>query len=168
MAKKGTVQPWEEGYWAWRAANPPKGRPKTYSPNMLWSLACEYFERVKNNPIKKQDFIKGGESAGQIVELDQMRPFTWQGFSDYLCEQGFNARIYDYKLNRDNRYQDFSEVIDAIDSVIYSQKFEGAAAGVFNANIISRDLGLADRSQVTVTEEQPLFGDEPEDDEKED
>ena len=32
-----------------------------------------------------------------------------------------------------------------IDSIIRTQKFEGAAADLFNANIISRDLGLVDR-----------------------
>jgi hypothetical protein len=42
---------------------------------------------------------------------------------------------------------------------MYAQKFEGAASGAFNANIIARDLGLADKTEMKVTEEQPLFGD---------
>ena len=159
MAKKSTLNPWDEGYWEWRAENPPVGRPKTFTPKKLWELACKYFERTRNNHFYKQDFIKGGEMAGTIVQLKLTRPFTWQGFEDYLNEQGLIARIDDYKLNRDGRYGAFVDVVRAIDSVIYSQKFERAASGVFNANIIARDLGLADKSQIKVTEEQPLFGD---------
>ncbi len=168
MALNDTLQPWDEGYWEWRAKNPPLGRPKTFTPKKLWAVACEYFDRTRKNPFKKQDFIKGGESAGRIIELDQMRPYTWQGFEDYLNEQGIIARVDDYKLNRDGRYEDFVDVIRAIDRIMYANKFEGAASGIFNANIISRDLGLADKSQVTVKEEQPLFGDEPDNDERED
>jgi len=40
----------------------------------------------------------------------------------------------------------FSTVIADIEAVIKSQKFQGAAAGLLNANIIARDLGLADKS----------------------
>ena len=32
---------------------------------------------------------------------------------------------------------------------MYSQKFEGAASGIFNANIIARDLGLSDKQDIT-------------------
>ena len=53
----------------------------------------------------------------------------------------------------------FIEIIRAIDKIMFAQKFEGAASGAFNANIIARDLGLTDKSELKVTEEQPLFGD---------
>ena len=168
MAKKGTLSPGDPGYWEWRKQTGFRGRPKAIpTPRKMWDLACEYFQMVDETPYKKQDFIKGGESAGSIVELNNIRPYTWQGFGDYLHSQGMLTRINDYKLNRDGRYSEFTEVISAIDDIMFSQKFSGAAVGAFNANIISRDLGLVDKSQMHVTEEQPLFGDEP-DDEKTD
>ena len=37
----------------------------------------------------------------------------------------------------------------AIREVIYAQKFEGAASGLFNPTVISRDLGLRDVKEVT-------------------
>ena len=40
-------------------------------------------------------------------------------------------------------------VIEKIESIIRSQKFEGAAADLLNANIIARDLGLKDSSETT-------------------
>lgn len=41
--------------------------------------------------------------------------------------------------------KDFSSVITRVAEIVYNQKFSGAA-GFFKANIISRDLGLAERS----------------------
>ena len=41
-------------------------------------------------------------------------------------------------------------IITRIREAIYQQKFEGASVGAFNANIIARDLGLADKQDVKV------------------
>ena len=43
----------------------------------------------------------------------------------------------------------FSDVTTRVEEIIYSQKFQGAASEFFNANIIARDLGLADKSELT-------------------
>ena len=51
-----------------------------------------------------------------------------------------------YKSHED--YKDFWAVSATISKVIYVQKFEGAAADLLNANIISRDLGLKDNQHV--------------------
>lgn len=158
--KVNPFQPWEDEYWEYRKKHPPLGRPKKFTPRSLWEKACEYFERTRNDCFYKQDFIRSGDSAGNIVELKQLRPYTWQGFENYLNETGVMYKLDDYRYNYEGRYEDFKGIIRAIDSVIYAQKIEGAAAGVFNANIIARELGLAEKSQIRVTEEQPLFGDE--------
>ena len=42
---------------------------------------------------------------------------------------------------------DFSDIVKEIEDVIYSQKFEGAAADLLNSNIIARELGLSDKVQ---------------------
>ncbi|MFW5394207.1 terminase small subunit, partial [Yersinia sp. 2544 StPb PI] len=44
--------------------------------------------------------------------------------------------------------EDFIGVITRAENVIYDQKFSGAAADLLNANIIARDLGLKEQSQV--------------------
>ena len=36
---------------------------------------------------------------------------------------------------------------------MFEQKFAGAAVGLFNANIIARDLGLADKQDITTNGE---------------
>lgn len=40
------------------------------------------------------------------------------------------------------------EVTTYVEEIIRTQKFEGAAVGAFNANIIARDLGLSDKKEI--------------------
>ena len=57
-------------------------------------------------------------------------------------------RISHETLREYRKRREFSGVVRAIDESIKNQKFDGAAAGFFNANIIARDLGLKDKSEV--------------------
>lgn len=168
----------DPGYWEWRKN---VGRPKAIaSPKKMWALACDYFRSIDERPLLKQEQRKSpikiekgtvidedlrDEIKSPVIGIETMRPYTWAGFEAYLFERGILANLDHYKCNLENRYQEFIEIIRAIDKVMYAQKFEGAAAGAFNANIIARDLGLADSSKLTVTEEQPLFGDDDKEDE---
>lgn len=45
--------------------------------------------------------------------------------------------------------EDFVAVIDRVEGIITEQKFAAASAGLLNGNIIARDLGLADKTEVT-------------------
>jgi hypothetical protein len=44
-------------------------------------------------------------------------------------------------------HEGFSWIITRIEEIIRTLKYEGAVVGAFNANIISRDLGLADKKE---------------------
>jgi len=46
--------------------------------------------------------------------------------------------------------EDFMAITARIKKVIYSQKLEGAAADLLNANIIARELGLADKTHTDI------------------
>src|SRR5262245_53579495 len=43
---------------------------------------------------------------------------------------------------------DLLPAIERVESVIYTQKFSGAAANLLNANSIARELGLADKTEL--------------------
>ncbi len=51
---------------------------------------------------------------------------------------------------------DLSATIGWAEHVIYMQKFTGAASGQFNANLIARDLGLAEKSELTGRDGGPI------------
>ena len=146
------------GYWSWRAK---VGAPKKIpTPDILWDLACKYFQMVDEMPHVHLDFIKGGDQAGTIIGLDRIQPYTWAGFEDYLAENDIVAKLDDYISNKDGRYSEFTAIITRIRGVMYDQKFRGAAVGAFKENIIARDLGLTDKTESTIIAEQPLFPDE--------
>ena len=126
-------------FWKLRSKH---GRDKLFeSPELMWEAACEYFDWCEENPLIEVDFK--GKDAEQ-VDLPKMRAFTWQGLELYLDIHS----LRDYKANP--KYQDFSQVINRIEKIMYNQKFTGAAAGLLHPNIIARDLGLTDKTASTV------------------
>lgn len=140
-------------YIDWTEAKKRGGNRKNIEdPQKMWDLACDYFKHTDDNQYEKQDFIRGGEKAGDIVKLKNGRPYTWAGFAVYLRNNEIISSIDHYRLNRDGKYRHFQEVMKAIGDVIYDNKFSGAAVGVFNANLIARDLGLVDKVQEVVPE----------------
>jgi len=129
----------EKGNKIWQLADPEKvGRPPTYkTPIELWKEVTGYFKWADDNPILKTDF-KGKDV--ETVQYDLQRPYTWQGLYVYLGVK--DIEHYKTKI-------EFSEIIAHIGNIIYSQKFDGASVGIFNPNIIARDLGLTDKTDHT-------------------
>ena len=72
-----------------------------------------------------------------------------------LCHHlGIHNTTLDDWAKKDPKY---SKVITQVLQMMNAYKFEGAAAGLLHANIIARDLGLADKKDITQNKEQPLF-----------
>lgn len=117
------------------------GRDKLFqTPEILWEACCEYFEWVEENPLWE---IKPFAYQGLVTQesVPKMRPMTIGGLCLFL---GITPTTwYEYKANKD-----YTDIISQCETTIYQQKFAGAATDLFNANIISRDLGLMDKKEV--------------------
>lgn len=124
----------------WEVAKKGVGKPPAFnSPEEMKERAFEYFSWLKENQLHEQ---KPFSSQGEVIYGDvfKMRPATQQGLCVFL-----NIGVstwHDYK-----KKDGYSEVISIIESVMYEQKFSGAAAGLLNANIIARDLGLKETTE---------------------
>lgn len=129
-------------FWKKRAKH---GRDILFATHdLLWEAAVEYFEWCEENPLIEIDFK--GKDANR-VEIPKMRPFTLHGLCLYLdCGTS-------YFRNFKPPTEDFKAVITRIEETIYSQKFDGAAAGFLNPNIIARDLGLSEKIEQKDTTE---------------
>jgi len=136
--------------WKARANMGSFGRNKKFTPKSLWKAAQEYFEMYDANPIIVLDW-KGKDA--KPVKMPKMRAYTWQSLELYLDMYS----LRDYKTNPE--YSEYSQVIARIERIMYSQKFEGAASGVLNANIIARDLGLREQTHMTVDDDRKAVGD---------
>jgi hypothetical protein len=128
-------------FWKLRSKH---GRDTLFAtPDMLWEAACEYFTWCDKNPWKKQEAIKSGDNAGTLISVPTQRPYTMSGLCIYLdCNQAY------FRQFKERCGEDFSTVITRIEEIIETQQFEGAAVGAFNANIIARKLGLADKKEL--------------------
>lgn len=129
-------------FWMLRTKH---GRDKLFSdPLVFWEECLKYFKWCRENPLIEIDFR--GKDADR-VEIPKMRAFTWSGLEVYLdCD----LRNYRDAVNGNgkNFNEDFMQVLTRVARIIYTQKFEGAAAGFLNPNIIARDLGLTDKQEI--------------------
>lgn len=125
-------------WWKLRAKH---GRDKLFAtPELLWQAAIEYFEHTDTRKWVKKDWV--GKDAEEVLRETET-PYTLTGLFLYLdCD---NSYFRKFKSNPENH--SFFTVINRIEQIIYTQKFEGAAVGAFNANIIARDLGLKDQTE---------------------
>lgn len=118
------------------------GRPKKYTPRGLWAKGLKYFEWVVKNPLYEQKAF----ATGPNKTLPKMRAMTELAFCLFagIDKTTFN----DYKSNKEE-YKDYSHIANKISDIIYTQKFEGASADLLNSAIISRELGMIEKHDVT-------------------
>lgn len=123
------------------------GRDKIISsPELLEECLIEYLDSLEHTPFFEE---KSHQFQGMIVRdaVARRRPPTLAGFCVFI---GICTNTFDnLKKTKD---PDFLRVIQLVEDIFFDEKFAGAASGVYNANIISRDLGLKDRSDVTTND----------------
>lgn len=138
-------------FWKLRSKH---GRDLLFStPELLWEAACEYFEHTDNRTWIKKDWV--GKDAKE-VNRESTPPYTLRGFLLYI---GANLSYWsEFKTAKAANLNGFPEIIHAIEEIIYNQKFEGAAVGAFNANIIARDLGLREQSEINLNDAREKVG----------
>lgn len=133
----------------WKARSSHGRKPIFATPEQLWDACVEYFVWVEDNPLmESQAFAYQGDV--KVSEIPKMRAMTLAGLCIFL---DINRSTWDeYRTKKDG----FSEVSTRVDEVIRAQKFEGAAAGLLNASIIARDLGLSDKNELTGKGGEPI------------
>ena len=111
----------------------------------------DYFKFCDENPWYKNEAVKSGKEAGTIIQIPAARPYTEAGFIAFhgLGQTYLRQLESTLKEREDEASKDISTVLSWAKNVCYTQKFEGAVVGVFNANIIARDLGLAEKTDHT-------------------
>ena len=135
-------------FWKLRSKH---GRDKLFAtPELLWEAACEYFQWCEDNPLYE---TRGFAYQGVVTkeEFPKMRAMTLSQLCFYLhCNEAY---FRTFKRQLPEGEKDFNTVIHDIEKTIYDQKFQGASADLLNANIIARDLGLKERTDMTSDDE---------------
>lgn len=112
----------------------------------LLRAALAYFDYVMDTPIIS---IKPMASGGGIdlVEVPLRKAFTIQG----LCVHAGITRMswYNWRNTKGDQYRpDLAEAIASIEDLMQDDSLTGSQAGIYNANIVSRLLGLIDKSEI--------------------
>lgn len=132
----------------WKARSSHGRNPIFAEPEQLRAACLEYLEWIEANPLKEEKVFNGKDG---IVRADvaKMRAMTIGGLCIFLGIDRTTWIEYGKK-------EDFSKVTREIEEIIRDQKFAGAAADLLNANIIARDLGLAEKKEHTGADGAPL------------
>ena len=125
----------QKGNKLWELCENPGRPPKYNSPKKLWNACVEYFQWVEANPIKVQKHaIYKGAAIPYWEEQPRAMLLTQLCRSIGVTEQTWR----DWRKDR----HDLFAVITRVESIIWEQKFQGAAIDLFNSNIIAQELGL--------------------------
>ena len=126
------------------------GRPLKYKPDELLEKFGEYVNWAREHPIpivrKVTSRTTEGKTYGTDTEENKPRLISIGGFLVFL---GAGSDWWQ-SLDREDRkrHEEFARVKSFIRGYCEDYQKEMASADVFNANIISRLLGLADKKEV--------------------
>ena len=119
-------------------------RPELNTPGDFLRAAVEYFRWRTEHPIQ-EEVVSIAPTTGRITRTHKSmkKVFTKGSMLSYL-----NLPKDTFSRLR-AKGEDWAEAVERVEAVIEDDKFTGAVAGLYNANIISRDLGLADKQEIS-------------------
>jgi len=135
----------------------PLGRPPKFkTAEELWSKFIGYVELMNNTPIKVNQFTKqkgGKQNNGGDVGMNMVQhPLTLVGFRLF-------AGISDWSMfKQTKKYQtkEFLVVIRAIEDTIREHQVGGAMVNLYNSNLVARLNGIADKTEMTGKDGEPI------------
>ncbi len=106
------------------------------TPEDLWKSMCQYFMWCEENPIYKKEMIK---QTGALTTYEIPRPYD---LITMCCVHLGISPSYILDLSKRNDPEGYGDVARRGLAVIRAQKYEYAATGIFNANLIGKELGF--------------------------
>lgn len=123
------------------------GREKIFkTPENLWEAALEYFKWAEDNPLYRNDAIRSGDKAGELIQTPIDRPLTVEGMCIFF---GVTTQTFQNYASNSEEYKDYFVIATQIKEILRDQKLSGAVVGNYKENIVARLLGMADKKEVT-------------------
>lgn len=128
-------------FWTHRLKRGERTEEAFAHPQMLADAAKEYFDWAYENPLQEEKVFSNKDGI-EYASVNKMRAFSLPGFLTFIG-------ITKARWEKLKALEVFASTCEAIDLIMYTQKFEGAAAGLLNANVISREIGLSEKHELT-------------------
>ena len=144
------------------------GRNPTFNTAMdLWDRCVEYFNWIEKTPFTirklfhyKGTIVKGTENRPRAMTISGLCTYLDINFQSWQNYKNLKAAITEEakqstrepstrtqkEMDREFRAEEFLDIITRVENIIYTQKFQGAAAELFNPQIIAREIGLRDHT----------------------
>ena len=103
--------------------------------------AYKYFDWCNDNPWYKQELIKSGTRAGELIEVPASRPYTLEGLCVFCGISIGTFCKYEGQA-------DFKEVTTHLREMIRQNQIEGECVGAYSTTIINKILGSTDKQDV--------------------
>ncbi|WP_136465517.1 terminase small subunit [Flagellimonas onchidii] len=126
-----------------------RGSKKILTPKKLYQYFEEYKKWVKENPKIVEHY---NPKLDKVVELKREIPLSIMGFRGYLSEKNIIRHVKDYIYNTKGMYEEFDDIAQKIVAECQADQFNGGATHIFEKNIITRILGLAEKQEVKTEE----------------
>lgn len=122
------------------------GRPRRFAkPSQMLKAFEEYVEDRKSRAIEISEDEESSNSNGFSSDHSKVRKISHPlSIRDFCVHLGMT-----YSWWR-NLPDEFLTVKEAISDFIFGYQLKGAESGMFNANIVARELGLADKTDTSV------------------
>lgn len=128
--------------------NPLRGRPLHFTPKQLAEKFEDYVKWCEDNVMEFEEKQKGLQGNGYVdktTKTFKQRLISVHGFLVFI---GKTKRWWS-QLSEGKHGEKFSYLKESITEYCEDYQKELAASGHYNANIISRLLGLADKKELT-------------------
>ena len=125
----------------WEVRSTHGRKPQFETPEILEEACMEYLQWVEDNPLEEERVFHH-QGAITRTKVSKMRAMTIEGLCLFLDINDQTWRNYKAR-------KEYLGVVSRVERAMRTQKFTGAAADLLNPNIIARDLGLADKSELS-------------------
>ena len=141
--RKVTTRFWEK--------SPHKGRHPTYLPENLLEACQDYFIHVEDTPLYENRVVSfKGET--ETIAVKKMRAMTIQGLCTFI---GITSDTW-HNYRSADKNKDYHAICEEVEAIMYDHSYTGAAADLLNANLITRALGLADKTNHVIEDKSEL------------
>lgn len=120
-----------------------RGRKLSYTPLQIIEEFEAYINDLAANPIEcETDYKQQAENTGRKQNRRTQVFARPPKVLDFVVRWLGMSAMWWYKLPEGKKGEHYARVIERITQYCYDVKFDGAAIGLYNANIIARDLAL--------------------------
>ena len=116
---------------------------KFTDPLKVWELYKNYLDDLKNQSLFKPELIRGGDRAGEVIQVEIKVPPTQIGFCLFLDID--RVTFFDYvNGNSDNVDPELVNIFKRVNDDIKNKQITGATVNQYNGAIVARMNGLSE------------------------